>query len=142
MTKGESKIESFAKSMYGLEEVILAYDKEDNKKTKVFLRDSAIQRFEMCFDLAWKTLKEYLLDKKGVSCFSPKVCFREAFQNNFFHSDDSGWMQMTDDRNLMSHIYDESEAEKVFLKLSGYLILFKELLAEIKKPPEAIKNLK
>ncbi len=133
MTKGESKMESFTKSVNSLDEVILAYNKEDNKQTKVFLRDSAIQRFEICFDLAWKTLKEYLLEKKGISCFSPKVCFREAFQNNFFHSDDGRWMQMTDDRNLMTHIYNEDEAEKIFQKMPEYLVLFKELLEEVKK---------
>lgn len=126
-------MESFTKSVNSLDEVILAYNKEDNKQTKVFLRDSAIQRFEICFDLAWKTLKEYLLEKKGISCFSPKVCFREAFQNNFFHSDDGRWMQMTDDRNLMTHIYNEDEAEKIFQKMPEYLVLFKELLEEVKK---------
>ena len=133
MTKGESKIISFEKATNGLEEVLKGYSVENNIETKIIFRDSAIQRFEMAFDLSWKSLKDYLLDKKGLVCNSPKDCFRQAFENNFFANDNPLWVEMTNDRNLMSHSYDEEEAEKIFKKLPEYLSLFKELLREIKK---------
>jgi len=132
MTKGESKIISFEKAANLLDEVIQGYDNENNEATKVIFRDSAIQRFEICFDLSWKSLKDYLLDKKGLICNSPKDCFRQAFRNNIFVRDDPLWIEMTDKRNLMSHTYNENEAEKIFKRLPEYLLLFKELLSEIK----------
>ncbi len=133
MTKIESKIISLKKAIDRLEEVIRGYHNEKDEKMKIIFRDSAIQRFEICFDLSWKTLKGYLLESKGIVCVSPKTCFREAFLNGIISNGENGWIQMTDDRNLMSHIYNESEAEKIFIKLFDYLVLFKELLEKIKK---------
>jgi hypothetical protein len=40
---------------------------------------------------------------------------------------------MVDDRNLSSHTYKEELAEEVYSKLSGYLILFKDLLSKLKE---------
>ena len=133
MTKNESKMISFEKAVNGLDEVIDDYKNENNEKRKIVFRDSAIQRFEICFDLAWKSLKEYLFKYNGLSCASPKVCFREAFLNKIFSSDEGQWIDMTDERNLLTHSYDEDEAEKAFKRLPEYLVLFKELLGELKK---------
>lgn len=43
-----------------------------------FLRDSAIQRFEFTFELAWKTLK-VCLELEGLEARSPRASIREAF---------------------------------------------------------------
>ena len=53
-------LEDFEKAVKRLEEVL------ELKKTEV-VRDSAIKRFELCFDLAWKTIKEYAR-KYGMAC--------------------------------------------------------------------------
>jgi hypothetical protein len=44
-----------------------------------FMRDAAIKRFEMVFDLAWKVLKASL-ELQGLRCASPLGCLREAFR--------------------------------------------------------------
>jgi nucleotidyltransferase substrate binding protein (TIGR01987 family) len=73
MTKFEALKKQYQKTLSRFEEIL---KKEKNE----IIRDSAIKRFEFTFDLAWKTIKAYLEEKKGISCFSPKECFREAFR--------------------------------------------------------------
>ena len=35
------------------------------------IRDSAIKRFDLCFDLAWKSIKEFTKEE-GQECYSPE----------------------------------------------------------------------
>src|SRR5205823_11399118 len=64
----------FATAATRLEEA-LALPKND------IVRDSAIQRFEISFELCWKYLKAFLEDEHNVRCTSPRTCFRAAFKN-------------------------------------------------------------
>jgi len=43
------------------------------------------------------------------------------------------FIQMTDDRNLTSHTYDEGVADLLFGKVRGYYQLMRELLLRIKR---------
>ena len=45
-------------------------------------KDGVIQRFEFTFELAWKTLKDYLEDQGFIDVSSPKKVLRKAFQEN------------------------------------------------------------
>lgn len=100
-----------------------------------FMRDSAIQRFEFTFDLAWKTLKVYLDEIHGIQCASPKSCFREAYAQNII-SYNEYWLDLTDMRNQTSHTYSQPLAEVVFLKLPQAVQAFEELLIHFKNPPK------
>jgi len=117
-------LEDFKKATKRLEEVLKL------KKTGV-TRDSAIKRFELCFDLAWKSIKFYA-QKEGLECYSPKECFKTAFQLKLINYEEK-WLEMIKDRNLTTHLYKEEEADKVYKKLSGYLKMFKNLLKQIEK---------
>jgi nucleotidyltransferase substrate binding protein (TIGR01987 family) len=82
----------------------------------------------------WKLLKEYLSYKEGIVCNSPKSCFREAFSVGILSEEETvSFIQMTDDRNLTSHTYDEGGADLLFGKVRGYYQLIRELLWRIKK---------
>lgn len=70
MTKLENLIKDLKKANKSLEEAVSL------KPTRIH-KDATIQRFEFTFELAWKTLKEYIKDQ-GFDCKSPKNCFREA----------------------------------------------------------------
>jgi len=117
-------IEDFKKSVENLEEVL------NLKRTKV-VRDSAIKRFELCFDLAWKSTKEYA-KLKGLECYSPIDCFKAGFQLKIIEHNEK-WVKMVKDRNLSVHTYREEAADKLYSKLSGYLKLFEDLLLKLKK---------
>ncbi len=90
------------------------------------VRDSAIQRFEFTFDLAWKSLKLYLEEVERLECRSPKGCLRLAFSVGLIDNDPY-WLQICDYRNLTSQTYDEELADKIYEELPKVLEYFKRL---------------
>lgn len=74
--------------------------------------DGTIKRFELCYELAWKLIKTYLEDK-GIICKNPKDCFKQAYINGLIN-DETVWMRMIDDRNLLVHTYTGEESRDVF----------------------------
>jgi nucleotidyltransferase substrate binding protein (TIGR01987 family) len=94
------------------------------------IRDAAIQRFEFCFELAWKSIQERARDE-GLDCQSPKGCLRVAFKTSWIENE-QGWLAMLEDRNRTSHTYDEDLAKAVFRRLPNYLPLLDALLNELK----------
>jgi len=126
MSKFESLLEDFVKAVERLKEV-LKQPKDE------FIRDSAIKRFEIAFDMGWKTLKAYLEERHNVQCLSPKTCFREAYNKNVILEYDSFWVDLADKRNLTVHTYKEAVAEDVFAILPKALEHFEQLYAKLKQ---------
>ena len=81
-------------------------------------RDGAIQRFEFCFELAWKLMQKSLR-REGIDVRSPRASLRAAFQQGWI--DEVPWLAMLSDRNLTSHTYDEDLAAQVYSRLGGHL---------------------
>ena len=69
-------------------------------------KEGAIQRFEVAFELAWKTLKDYL-EESGVvvNPVTPRNVIKEAFAAKLLE-DAQVWIDMMLHRNLLSHTYD------------------------------------
>lgn len=67
-----------------------------------------IQCFEYTFELAWKTLKDYL-EKEGFEVKSPRATLQIAFQIELI-PDGHIWIDALNKRNLMAHTYDENTA--------------------------------
>lgn len=110
--------ESFFESAERLKEVLA-------KKKTIERRDSAIKRFELTVELAWKSIQACLREK-GVACRSPKECLQGAFSVGLLQ-DDPQWIQMIDDRNETVHTYDEEFADEVYERLPQYLKPFRAL---------------
>ncbi|MCZ6902205.1 MAG: HI0074 family nucleotidyltransferase substrate-binding subunit [Rickettsia endosymbiont of Ixodes persulcatus] len=70
--------------------------------------DATIQRFEFTFELAWKFLKEYFVEK-GIVLNYPKEVLKEAFTAGIII-----WIYMLADRNMTSHTYDEKLADEIY----------------------------
>ena len=126
------KIEDFASALQRLEE---AYDKAvANAENDLypFLRDSTIQRFEFTLEIAWKSIKSYLLEHEGIPCRSPKSCIREFHTAGYLSEEETTlFLEMVDDRNLATHTYHESLAEAIFVRIGGYLPRLKKILRTI-----------
>ena len=74
--------------------------------------DGLIQRFEFCFELAWKLMKAFL-DYEGIEVNSPRSAIRKAFQTESI-ADAEAWLDMLEKRNLSSHTYDEETANEIY----------------------------
>ena len=99
-----------------------------------YFRDSSIQRFELCVELMWKTIKKFLEEYEGITCRSPKGCIRELFSVGLISQDDAlKLLQMIDDRNMTVHTYHEEVAESIFQNLGTYIELMNAVLGAIKK---------
>lgn len=100
-------------------------------KTKLE-KAGAIQRFEFCYELSWKTLKR-VLSYRGIEANSPREVFREAARENLI-DDPEKWFKYLDYRNLTVHTYNEETAEKIF----GILFEFKEEMNKLRKKFETL----
>lgn len=97
--------------------------------------EGLVQRFEYTFELAWKTLKDYL-ENSGVVLpqITPSAVIKAAFTAKLIEQGET-WMDMLKHRNLMSHTYDFKEFREAvvairtrYLNALGqvYLLLKKE----------------
>lgn len=75
-------------------------------------KEGIIQRFEYTFDLAWKTLKDYLQYQGYQDITGSRDAFREGFKSGLIGSGEV-WMRMIESRNLTSHTYDEDTATNI-----------------------------
>ena len=89
--------------------------------------------FEICFEQAWKLMKE-LLEEHGrfeERIGSPKAIIKIAYQCGMIN-DCEGWLELLESRNILAHIYSDEQALHVIRKLkSDYISLFETLKNEI-----------
>ncbi|MBF0143804.1 MAG: nucleotidyltransferase substrate binding protein [Magnetococcales bacterium] len=91
-------------------------------------KEGAIQRFEFAFELAWKTLKDYL-EEIGilVQPVSPRDVIKEAFKAKLL-DDGQVWIDMMLHRNLLSHTYERRTFDEALQALSSrYFAAFDRL---------------
>lgn len=71
-----------------------------------------ILAFEYTHELAWKTLKDFLVHKGAGKLYGSKDSTREAFQQDLITNGEI-WMDMIKSRNLSSHTYNKDIARKI-----------------------------
>ncbi len=77
--------------------------------------DGVIQRFEFTFETFWKTIKIFL-GYEGYRCAGPRSCLKEAARRGFLQDAEVA-LDMLEDRNISSHIYDEVMTEEIFNRI-------------------------
>ena len=91
-----------------------------------------IQMFEVVFELAWKTLRDKL-EYEGLKTNSPREALKAAFQNGSIQNGEL-WIEALDNRNLLSHTYDEEKSNQARDLIRGrYFLLLKDLYHSLKK---------
>ena len=70
-----------------------------------------VQAFEIAFELAWKTIKDYL-EYSGIKTDTPREAIKSAFSNNLIE-DGKIWILMMEARNKTSHTYNQSFAKEL-----------------------------
>ena len=82
-------------------------------------KEGAIHRFQRCFELAWKTLRDYM-EANGleISPVTPRNVVKEAFAADIL-DDGQIWIDMMLHRNLLAHRYDEASFEMVLKEVEA-----------------------
>lgn len=98
------------------------------KSPDVIQQQGIIQCFEYNFELAWKTLQDFLALERGyVDVRGPRPVLELAFQDGIIQ-DGVKWLDMLKSRNLTSHLYDEEEIQHILNKIrKDYYPLFSAL---------------
>ncbi len=125
----ENKLINLTNAVKRLNEARVAYS---NEPTNDYIRDSIIQRFEFSIELAWKTLREIMLDMYYLDrdINSPRSVIAKAYQEGFIDNE-SIWLQMLGERNNMAHVYNADIAIEIAKNIS--LVYAKELSNLVKK---------
>lgn len=128
MERFKQRREDFNNALERLEESVI------EEPTDIII-DGCLHRFEFTFELAWKTIKDYLeymgvVEKTG----SPREIIQNGFKQGII-DDGEGWIEMMLSRNSLSHLYDEKESRKIYNNIKNqHLQLLKNLkvkLAEV-----------
>ena len=83
---------------------------QQNGLNKIYTM-ALIQAFEIVFELAWKTMKDYL-EYEGITTDTPRQTIKTAFLRNLI-PDGQIWIDMMEARNKTSHTYNESLAKSL-----------------------------
>ena len=103
-----NKLHNFKSAVERLGEALIELETSSSS----VVRDGVIQRFEFTTELAWKAVREYLLDQGFLEINSPKAVMKEAFSYGLIKNDGI-WIQILNDRNLTSHIYKEDVSVEI-----------------------------
>lgn len=126
----EQRFSNYSKALNQLTEGLTIEDPSDLEK------EGIIQRFEYTFDLAWKTLKDYLKLQGYTDITGSRDTFREAFSLGLIEDGDI-WMEMIESRNLTSHTYNEETASEILESIrDDYFSLFRALQSRLEQEKE------
>ena len=104
----QERLQNYKKSVEILNETIQCIGQ--NGLNKIYTM-ALVQAFEICFELAWKTIKDYL-EFNGMKTDTPRDTIKTAFSTNLI-KDGQGWIEMMEARNKTSHTYRETFANQL-----------------------------
>ena len=122
--KCRQRLQELENALQSFEEAHSFYLKNPDHKIYVM---ALIQSFEFSFELSWVALK-YFIQYKEVSQYKyARDIIKQAFNKDII-KDGSIWLDMLEDRNNLSHVYNESMAKKIVENISNkYIIEVKAL---------------
>lgn len=125
MKRFEERKEDFIKATTRLQEAL-------EKETTDLNIDGVLHRFEFTFELAWKTIKDYL-EYQGVieKIGSPREIIKEAFSIGLIENGDI-WIKMMLSRNTLSHLYDEETSREIYDDIkNNYIFEINKLIKKL-----------
>ena len=121
MKRFEERQSDYKKALSKLKEALR------EESTEIVI-DGILHRYEFTFELAWKTIKDYLeymgiVNKVG----SPRENIQLAYQQGIIN-DGELWIEMMLSRNSLSHLYDEETSRKIYNDIKNkYIQAFENL---------------
>ena len=103
------RFESFKNSLDSLAEA------RQRDLSDSFVLSGTSAKFSITFDLAWKVMKDILLQYYAITGFvtgSPREVLKQSFQANLITGDE--WIEMLKVRNQLAHDYDGGIVKEYF----------------------------
>jgi uncharacterized protein YutE (UPF0331/DUF86 family) len=97
-------------------------------------RDAGIMRFASTFESVWKAAQQFLDVLEGLDVGSPKQCIRASRQVGVLTDEQAeAALLMTDDRNLIVHVYREAIARDLDSRLAAHAATLGAWLHEMRR---------
>jgi nucleotidyltransferase substrate binding protein (TIGR01987 family) len=126
------RLSDFTKSLTSLAEALKLDLSKYNEIELDLVKNGQIQKFEYSVELCWKLIKTFLIEQHGIETVSPKSAIKKFFGVNLVDEEEYELLiQMIDDRNRLSHIYNELFFNEIYARLVIYLDLMEKVLDKI-----------
>ena len=99
------------------------------EELSILEQEGVIQRFEYTYELAWKTLKDYLEYNGNLNNIdiTARNVFKEAYSAGII-KEQGIFIDMMLSRNLLSHTYDFARFKEIIIKIENdYLNVLEDL---------------
>ena len=124
----QQRFSNFNKAFLKLSQAVTQAKEE---KLSELETEGLIQRFEYTYELAWKTLQDYIKDIGISDVNGPSKVLQEALKMELI-TNSTGWGQLKKSREKTSHTYDPETAEEIKeLILSLFFKLFSDLQTKL-----------
>ena len=123
------KYENFCKALQNLKDIYDYQPPYDNVVTA-----GLTGLYEICFELAWKAMKEFLTNQGFEECRSgsPKQIIKVAYKAGIIQ-DEEAWLSALSSRNNVFHAYNEDIALDIIDNTKSiYYSMFLDLQNEMK----------
>jgi nucleotidyltransferase substrate binding protein (TIGR01987 family) len=98
------------------------------------LKNGVAQKFEYTFELCWKCIKEFLKRQEGIDEATPKKIIKAFYLAGYAIEDDYlALLRAVDDRNLLSHIYDEAIFSEILARIPEHAGLIGRVIAVLEE---------
>lgn len=101
------------------------------------LKNGVAQKFEYTFELCWKCVKDFLKRQEGIDEATPKKIIKAFYLAGYAIEDDYlALLRAVDDRNLLSHIYDEAIFAEILARIPEHAGLIGRVILVLEKNRE------
>lgn len=133
--RAEDGLYNFSNALSKYKSAVDRYEEFKNEGFEDVYLDLIVKRFEFTYEMSWKALKRYL-EFLGFEIKSPRMAFQEAFSQQIIDNE-AVWLDMIEQRNLSSHVYDEIQISEILGKKevfkSAFVKLHNKLEQELNK---------
>ena len=113
-------IQRFNNYRKALARLSFAVDLREERPLSDLEQQGMIQAFEFTFDLAWKTLQDFLREKGRPGCIGgPNVILTQALEDGII-KDEDGWKSLKQSREMTSHTYNSDTADEIAINISEW----------------------
>lgn len=118
------RFDNFNKTLKGLQKAIDEYQEDPEDEV---VKVGMIKFFEMTYELAWLTMKDYYEDQGETGIQGSKDAIKLSSGRGLIH-EAQDWFDMIDSRKLSVHTYDANTADEVVSDIvETYIGLFIQL---------------